>query len=147
MATACIRAETVARLVELLAARLTVQVLDGLDERLLEREAVVIGPIEPVTNDVPTMKTGRKARDDTFDVTVFFRADMPGQATAAEARARVQEFFQALDDICADDPGLTSLDGVLWAQISQVEGPDVFPGSEGWQAAMSARVTVNTRLA
>jgi hypothetical protein len=97
-------------------------------DRLVIAGGNIEGPIE-----FRAMKSGRKPRRDSFDLTVFCAAG-PGSVevertdldpTGFEAYdAKVAELIQYVDDVIADDPHLAQTDHVLSASLSNVEGPN-----------------------
>lgn len=92
---------------------------------------------------IPVFQAGRKQRDDMFMLTVAFSSTRQGK-TMEEAEADVSSFFAPFENIYADDPTL-DIEGVLRAEIQQVEGPNSAITGEGAQAWIVAEVLVHAR--
>jgi hypothetical protein len=153
MATNPIRSATKKRLKELIAAKNIlrvdgdpVQVSHGWPGEAMENESIWVGAVEGELL-VPTMRAGRKRRQDEFTVDVWVLAGIPGNGTAEEAEERCELLVYAVDDVIADDPHLGGLDGLRGgAYVSSIEGPDAEPTDEGWLGVARVRVTCRTSL-
>lgn len=144
-----------ARLVTVLDAALTVPVTYAWPGPATEPEAVFLGP-HPETADVrldasqqiPTIKAGRKQRqeDYTVRVTVWtFRPDKtPADAQFVETRAFA--LAEAVEDALANDPRI----GLAPAVVQDVTVADVsstlFPFLSGWACELAVDVRVRSRL-
>lgn len=96
---------------------------------------------------VPTIKAGRKQREESYDleivVWVFHNAGTA--ATAAQsAEVRAFELMQSVDDYLADDPraGLTT---IQWARLGAFDS-QLAPSDKGWACAHSRTISVAARL-
>lgn len=110
-------------------------------------DQVFIGGVDG-TSEIPTMKAGRKQRNEDYDIDVVFRAANTGGTSTGgrDAKERCISYFAALDDILADDTTVNSLD-ILWAVLSTFEMRDVpLPNDSGWGTEIVATVTVSARL-
>lgn len=154
MAAHIIRAEVKAKLLELLAAEdallgdeeagiAPVQVSRGMPVEL-ERESVWIGGVKGKIS-TPLMKSGRKARNDKFTITVIFMSAKPGD-TETESESRIEGFFSALEDVVAEDSELHDIDGLEGAVLGEVEGPLTDPTTEGHASFLRADVECLARL-
>src|SRR5687767_13120938 len=68
--------------------------------------------------DIPTLKAGRKQRQETYTITVETWVAKPNEhraASAGEARTRAIQIIDAIDDFLADDPEL--IDGIQHARL------------------------------
>lgn len=144
-----IRVAAKRRLVELLTDQPIlegVQVTYGWPGNDLQHESVWVGATRgPVT--IPTMRAGRKARDDLFTIDVHFMAGTPGQPDAETADARVEELYTALEDVLATKNTLDDLDGILRAiQNGDVEFADPQATDQGWVGFCTATVEIHARL-
>jgi hypothetical protein len=98
--------------------------------------------------DVPTMKVGRKVRDDTFEVNVwclhYGEGDPDGVATAVGA----EELGSAVDSVLADDPHLTvdGIDHVISVTVREATGPTPIPNDTGYEAAMHLVLEAKVRM-
>lgn len=118
-----------------------VPVDSGWPGKHLEREHVWIAQVTGAIT-YPYSMAGRKTRRDTYVMTVIFMAGRAGQ-TVAEAEARAQEMWAALDDLSADGEAVGSIDGVLWSLHGDtVEGPESEQTDEGAVAFIRADVNI-----
>jgi len=148
MATTSIRTAAKAKLVDLLAGRpelAGVQVAYAEPVSNVEAEHVFLGGARGLVN-IPTMRTGRKTRDDTFVQEIHFTAGKPDQ-TAEQADTRVEEMYGALENLLATDPSLENLDGLKWAiQNGEVEFFEPEAHAEGYVGYCTARIELKSRL-
>lgn len=112
-------------------------------DSLVVRHAVYVGDFD-LQSRIPTIKAGRKQREEryTFDV-VFWEAPARGTVEAALTQALAN--YDLLDDLLADDPTLTNLDGLVSATLS-VAGGRAQQSNEGPMAEITATVSVHARL-
>lgn len=123
-----------------------VQVLDGPDLNDPQAEQILVGAeIRGTESGVRTLRAGRKARLDQFEISILFRTLLP-QTTPAGAAERVEQLYGALDDLLAADPTLGSVPGLQHAQVTSWDGPDVIPTPEGHVGFIEARVACLTHL-
>jgi hypothetical protein len=146
--TNSVRTAAKRKLTELLAERLPgVQVSYGYAGRDAQDECVWTDDIVDGEVTIANMGAGRKQRDDRFTILVVFTSALPSHETAEEAETRVEELYNALEDVLADYPTLDRLPGVGHAiQKGQAVGPESDPRDEGWAAFMSASVEVLSHL-
>lgn len=127
---------------------LLVPISPGLPGGRLEREHVFVAQITG-RSEVAFLEAGRKTRDDEFTITFVFMTAQPGAETL-EADGRVEEMAQALEDVLADDPALSTngvpLDGLMWATLARFDGPDHELTDEGAVGFMRADVECRARL-
>lgn len=100
---------------------------------------------------VPTFKAGRLHRDDMFKIRWMMQAGPEGK-DLGDAEAAVASLLQGLEDILADDASLGSsndnplgLEGVMAAEVTDVDGPDAYLTPEGAIAYVTATVEVHAR--
>lgn len=99
-----------------------------------------------VTSEIPTLKAGRKQRQENydFDFTVWvFRPDAnPGNPEVAQTRA--YDILDDLEDEFADDPqiGLASIQHAVIRDIRQT----LWPFETGWSCVLETTVEVDARL-
>ncbi len=147
-----------AQLVAVLAAA-----LDGMDVPVTYAwpgketgpEAVFLGP-HPATADIrvdqtsqiPTIKTGRKARQENYTVRLTVWSFMPEETSdeAAKCEARAFEILGPIEDALADDPRI----GLAPALLQRTEIEDVastlFPFKSGWACELAVDIAVFARL-
>jgi hypothetical protein len=112
-----------------------------------EDETVFMG--EAVENwdvEIPTMKAGRKQRQESYDVTVEAWVGKPGElreASATEARARAIELIDAIDDLLADTPEIIA--DIQHARLTG-RGATLVPFDQGWACQATATISVAARL-
>lgn len=108
-------------------------------------EAIFLGNISGASS-VPSMKSGRRSRDETYSVEVYvwvFRPDgTPLNGYDVEARAF--ELKAALDDVLADDPTFGGT--VQWAGADTTFDTEWQAVDKGWGVQLLTRVDVNDRL-
>lgn len=152
MASTSVRVAAKQRLVELLAVALAPVQVTYAERVSNERqdERVFLGSVIGSVS-VRDFRSGRKARDDTFSIIVYFVAGKP-QQTDIQADARVEELYGALENLLATNPRLANeagpLDGIQWAaQLnSDTEFAEPEPTQEGWEGKASAHVQIKTLL-
>jgi hypothetical protein len=120
-----------------------------------EPECVFLGP-HPETADirldashqVPTIKAGRKQRQEDYPVRVTvweFRPDLsPSDADDAEARAFL--LAGAIEDALANDPTLGLAQGVVQHITVGDISSTLFPFQKGWACELAIDVQVKARL-
>jgi hypothetical protein len=90
-------------------------------------------------------------RDDVFTIVVVCRAYEPGDE-ADEAETRVQELANNVMSAVSTDPTVAYsplgglVEGVIQAIVASVDGPDCFPGPEGYEAVMLVSIEIQTRI-
>lgn len=120
-----------------------------------ESEAVFLGP-HPKTADIrldassqiPTIKAGRKQRQEEYPVRVTvwsFRPDLtPAGASTCETRAFV--IAGHIEDELADDPRLGLAHTVLQRAEIEAVASTLFPFGKGWACELAIDVAVKARL-
>lgn len=117
MATRGIEGEVVDRILDMI--RPLPELVDATVEPGYPGDAA--GPVAVWVSDIdseiriPTMKAGRKHRNDDFVVPVEVRAQ--GFADLTDTAAKLDEVLGAIESRFADDPGLGALDGVIAAEV------------------------------
>lgn len=109
-----------------------------------------IGGIEDGSHEIPTMKAGRKARQEEYNLQIEIGA-IRGGASVEAAETRALELFDALENMLAADPDLGIGSTVDYSGlVCQMESFDlnaVYDAERsGWRAMMSLRVHVSVRL-
>lgn len=112
-------------------------------DALVPRHAVYLGDVS-LTSRIPTIKAGRKQREEryTFDVVVW---EAPPRGTAEAAMTQALATYDLLDDLLADDPTLANLDGLVSATISDADMTSS-QTNEGPIVVLVATVAVHARL-
>lgn len=108
-------------------------------------EAVMVASIEGDGTTVPTTKAGRLHRDDDFTIKLVVWAGKHGQ-TAVDAATRCEYFVEEIEFLLATDPTMNGAAGLLTALVSNVDGPDPHPSTEGFVAVALVDVECKTRL-
>ena len=96
--------------------------------------------------EIPTMKAGRKQRQESYDITVEAWVGKKGElreASATAARARAIELIDAIDDMLADDPEV--IPAVQHARLTG-RGATLVPLEKGWACQATATIEVAARL-
>lgn len=115
------------------------------------RTDVSLPPSTRIESTIPTIKAGRKQRQESYTVEATiqsYRSDLT-VADAVTAEAWAFSILDKLDDLLADDPqiGLTS---IQWARLGDVEivgqGPIPNPSGSGWLMLLLASINVQARL-
>lgn len=109
-------------------------------------EQVFLGDVEGEST-IPTQKSGRKHRQETYTIDVVFRVyDLDGTPTGdATTEARAAEMMAALDDILADDVQIDGVTAIQWAQVGEFTSRLV-PQDKGWGCEVLTTVEVEARL-
>lgn len=107
-------------------------------------EGIYLGEVDG-NMEIPTIRAGRKKRDEDYTVEVVcFTGSTDDAPDAAETRAF--ELGGALEDILANDPTL-AVEGVQWASISAFQESVAFDATaNGWVARVTYSVSVKARL-
>lgn len=151
--TTAIRVAVKRRLVELLGAEPSIPDVDIIYawSGTSERDHIRVGA-PPTSGDssVPTMKSGRKHRDDRFGISCYILAATPGREHD-EAEARVEVMLAAIDSLLADrslleDANGVPLPGVVMVTLGDLDGPDSDASDEGALAYGRCTVNVHARL-
>ena len=96
--------------------------------------------------EIPTMKAGRKQRQETYTITLEAWVARPGllrAESANAARTRAIEIIDAVDSFLADDPELIA--SILWARMDG-RGAALVPFDKGWSCQATASISVAARL-
>lgn len=100
------------------------------------------------TQQIPTIKAGRKQRqeDYTVRVTVWsFRPDLNVEA-AATCEADAFAIFDSIEDVLADDPRIGLAPTVVQYLAVESVASTLFPFNGGWACELAADVAVKARL-
>lgn len=121
MATSSTVPAVKAALVSLLTAALPgTQVTYGRPaDSMLSRNCVWMGRAAG-TDRVPTMKAGRKAREQDYTITVFVWVAKP-RGTVEQAEDDAHTLLAEVNDALADDPSLGGVDGLIHATAGSWE--------------------------
>lgn len=97
-------------------------------------------------HDIPTIKAGRKQRQESYTVPVTvwtFRPDLSASA-AATVESEAFTLFGLLEDELADDPqgGVTS---IQWAKVGDFSST-LWPFGKGWACELVFEIDVEARL-
>lgn len=96
--------------------------------------------------EIPTMKAGRKQRQESYDVTVEAWVGKKGElraASATAARTRAIELIDAIDSLLADDPEVIA--DIQHARLTG-RGATLVPFEQGWACQATATISVAARL-
>lgn len=144
-----------ARLVALFDAALDVPVTWAWPGPDTAPECVFLGPHPQLadirldlSSDIPTIKAGRKQRQEEYRVRVTvwsFRPELTS-ADAEECETRAFDLAAEVEDVLADDPRLGLPAGVI--QYAEIESTasTLFPFQAGWACELAIDVAVRARL-
>jgi len=118
-------------------------------------EAVFLGP-HPETADIrldlssqiPTIKAGRKQRQETYTVRVTvwqFRPDLSVDA-AVECETGAFAILAAIEGVLADDPRIGLAPTVIQHAIVESVASTLFPFQAGWACELAVNIAVAARL-
>ena len=142
MATTCTVPTVKAALVSGLTSALPgQQVSYGWPGDVVKRSCIYIGDVTG-RFDIPTMKAGRKHRDETYAVEVYIGVVLPGKTVEA-AETQAFTLLAALEDLLANNPGFVS--GVNAAVAGEFDVTSGF-NAEGAACAITCKVNVSNRL-
>lgn len=111
-------------------------------------DAIFIGDLPTSDGFIPTIKAGKKARQEEYDLDVVFQSwrAAAGSDGGQAVEARCFAMYAELDDAMALDPkfGL----GITVVQLAELTGVEVrlLPFEKGWQSELIAKVSVHARL-
>ena len=112
-----------------------------------DEEMLFIGDaVESWDLEIPTMKAGRKQRQETYTVTVEAWVAKKGELradSATAARTRAIELIDEIDEFLAETPSL--LDSIQWARLTG-RGATLVPFGQGWACQATAAIEVAARL-
>lgn len=124
-----------------------VQVSDAWPGPDTANETLFIGEeIDDWDSDIPTMKAGRKQRQETYTLTIEAWVAVPGSlrsVSAGEARTRAIELIDVLDSLLADEPEL--IEGIQHARLTS-RTATLVPFDKGWACQATASIQVEARL-
>jgi hypothetical protein len=144
--TTSIRHSLKAHLVDLLSAApglAGVQIAYGFPGDSMERECVYVARVTG-TVEILLMQGGRKQRDDQFTITLIIQAGLDGGSEQA-SEERASEMYAVVENVLADDPSLDDVDGLIDAQIRQVDGPHTMQTMEGALAMFAIDIECHAR--
>lgn len=97
---------------------------------------------------IPTMKAGRKVRDDTFQVDAWCLAYGDGDPDGTATSVAAESLGQAIDNVLADDPHLKleGIDYVISVTVSDANGPRPIPTEIGYEAAFHLVLEAKVRM-
>lgn len=152
MARASIRTAAKKRLLDLLEAEPDLYDVDVYYAWTGEpaRDHIRVGA-PPTSGDssVPTMKAGRKDRDDRFGISVYVLASTPGRSNT-EAEERAEALLSIVESVLADHSLLQlnddGLPGVVMATVGDLDGPDSDATDEGALGYGRLVVNIHSRL-
>jgi len=125
-----------------------VNVYDSYPGDLAGWDNFIIGDQKDGLHEVPTMKAGRKAREEEYIQECIVFVIRPG-AESTTARTAAFDHLQNLEDIIANDPaiGLGATNPTLRLAVSTWKC-DTYQdgGSQGWMAEITVDVLVKVRL-
>lgn len=142
------------QLVTLLDAALTVPVTYAWPGENTDPECVFLGP-HPATADIrvdvssqiPTIKAGRKQRQEEYTIRVTVWSFRP-ELTSADAQTCEQRAFTiaaSVENVLADDPKLGLAGAIQYSEIESVAST-LFPFQAGWACELAIDVAVRARL-
>lgn len=108
-------------------------------------ESIYFGETVTGTSVVPSMRSGRVARQEDYTVTVVAWAYQPASnpLAAAAAEARAFELMAAVEDVLADDPAFS--ERVQWATAADFKS-ELLPYEKGWAVELTRSVDIQDRL-
>lgn len=112
-------------------------------DSFLKRNCVWVGRATG-TSRVPTIKAGRKAREENYSVEVVFWVAKP-RGTAEECELQAHDYRAAFEDVLADDPSLGNVDGLVHASVGAWEAEAEIPDN-GPYAIVTLQVACVARL-
>jgi hypothetical protein len=121
-----------------------VQVAYSHPGQAVEAEAVYLGAARG-SDDVPVVRAGRKKRQESYTLDVFFDVVADGP-TGQEASERAWTLFGELEDLLADDPSL-GLPQPFWAVLGEWTETLFFDDArQGFGSLLRAGVQIEARL-
>lgn len=109
-----------------------------------EDETIYLGELRG-TSQIPTIRTGRKARQERYTLDVWFDVDAVGP-DAQTASERAWSLYGELEDVLAADPSV-GLAQPFWAVIGDFTETLMFDESRrGWGSLLRVGVDVEARL-
>lgn len=87
---------------------------------------------------------GRKQRDDLFTLDLVIQSGTHG-LTPVESEAAVTALLAPVEDVLADDPSISGLDGIIAVEMSTVSGPNTIRTKEGAMSYFTVTLAVHAR--
>lgn len=100
-----------------------------------------------VNHDIPTIKAGRKARQENYEIplTVWvFRPDLSADG-AQTCEARAFALLDPIEDLFADDPTIGLGTTVQWVKVDRIAST-LWPFERGWACELIVTLDVAARL-
>lgn len=107
-------------------------------------ETVWVADLDGQVN-IPVMTGGRKQRDDLFRIP--FEIRIVGNVDLDATFARLTEIVSAIEDVLADSPTLSELDGVVSAEVTEERFSIADVPATGRVGMAELVVSVHSRLA
>jgi len=108
-------------------------------------EVVMLGDVRNGRHEIPTMRAGRKSRDESFDVEVLVLVQRSGE-DSGPAESRAMDLMAELEDVLAEDPTLSLGDPTLRATLAEFDLRVGADGHRTWSVYMTVVVHVEVRL-
>lgn len=117
----------------------------------MEAESIYLDPPDaPQTGQsrIPTLKAGRKARQETFTITVVVQVDQPDEDAngGAATEARAYTLMAEVENMLADDPGIAAVVGSTGVFTFNDHTRVLTPLDKGWRCRLEQSVTCEVRL-
>ena len=109
-------------------------------------EVIYLGDAREGEHEIPTLKAGRKRREESYVIPVVFEIAKPG-TDASEAETRAFALFAYLENLLANTPGLGSADATLRTRVRGWTSSCTFTEStRGWRCQLIVDMLVENRL-
>lgn len=128
-----------------------VHVVYAWDGPAMEGESVFLDPpdtTQPGRSQIPTLKAGRKAREETFTVVLVVQVAQAGGTadTAATTEARAYAILAEAENTFADDPGLAAVVGPTGRFILGDHTRTLTAFEKGWVSRLEQNIECAVRL-
>ena len=136
------------RLVTVLDAALSIDVSYAPPFNPRGQSILFLGDVKLGRHDYPTMKAGRKAREESFTLALYVETICPGKDSSV-AELEALSHLEALENEIANDPsiGLSGTDPTLRLQVANFAlDTTVDENQRGWRSRVTVQIEVAHRL-
>ena len=140
--------QVVARLMANLPAAVPagVQVMRGMQAKRMANDNILIGGIEKGSQTFPVSRSGRKPRDEQYDLIMNIVTRRPGNSDPTECETAALTLLNAVGNYMANDVTLDTGYTTLRCEIGEFEMDTFTEDPAGWRTLLVVKVTIYCRL-
>lgn len=109
-----------------------------------QSDQIFLGDVEG-TSTIPTVKSGRKQRQESYRIDAVIRVVDADSDDAAVTEARAETLMAVLGDVLADDPQISAATAIQWAMVGDFTSR-IVPRDRGRACEIVVGIEVEARL-